>query len=266
MSAIIAAVRAEFTKITTMRSVWITTGVILALHLVIQAANLRINADAVAAITPTGTIELYENDPQPAYRALVDFLVASSFQMGVFLPILAVIMAGQEFRGRQLGQSLLAVPRRGRLIVAKTVAIAGFLTLVSVVIAGISTGFLYAATKDWDSGLVTSADAVEGQARFLAFAVLTGLVSVALTVLGRGTLAGVGATVALIALTMTQLVASLTPALDSLLPLSAGRNLLLNPAHNELSAEPGQALVVLIAWPIVALAAAGIALSRRDAR
>lgn len=265
MSAV-AAVRAEFTKIITMRSVWITTGVILALHLVIQGANVGTNADAVAAITPNGTIELYEGDPEPAYRALVDFLVASSFQMGLFLPILAVIITGQEFRGRQLGQSLLAVPRRGRLILAKTVATAGFLTLVSVVVAGISTGFMYAATKDWDPGLVVSADAGRGQAKFLAFAVLTGLISLAFTVLGRGTLAGVGATVALIALTMTQLVAALAPALDALLPLSAGRNLLLNPVQNDLSAEPGQALIVLIVWPIVAVTAAGIVLSRRDAR
>ncbi|WP_432981401.1 hypothetical protein [Dactylosporangium sp. CA-233914] len=266
MSTITAAARAEFTKIISLRSIWIATGVILALHLLVQAANLRLNSNAVAAITPNGTIELFEGDPQPAHRALVDFLVASSFQMGLFLPALAAMIAGQEFRGRQLGQSALAVPRRGRLVVAKTIAATCFLALVSALIAAVSAAFLYAATRNWDPGLVVSADAWRGQAKFLAFAVLTGLVSVALTLLARSTLLGIVITVALIALTMTQLLAALAPVLDSLLPLSAGRNLLLNPAENDLSAGPGQALFVLIGWPVVAMTVAGIALTRRDAR
>ena len=266
MIMIMAATRAEFTKIISLRSSWIATGIVVALHLLVQATNLRSNLDAVAAITPNGTIELFDGDPQPAHRTLVDFLVASSFQMGLFLPVLAAMIAGHEFRGRQLGQSVLAVPRRGRLIVAKTIAATGFLALVSALIAAISAAFLYTATRDWDPGLVTSADAWRGQAKFLAFAVLTGLVSVALTLLARNTLLGIVITVALIALTMTQLLAALAPVLDSLLPLSAGRNLLLNPAENDLSASPGQALLVLIVSPMVAMTVAGIALARRDAR
>jgi ABC-type transport system involved in multi-copper enzyme maturation permease subunit len=264
--ALLAAARAEFTKIITLRSVGIAVGVILALHLLIQATNLRLNSDAVAAVTPSGTIELFPGDPQPAHRALVDFLVASSFQMGLFLPVLAAMIAGQEFRGRQLGQSVLAVPRRGRLVLAKTIAATAFLALFSALICAISAAFLYAATRHWDAGLVLSADAWRGQAKFLAFAMLTGLVSTAVTLLARSTLAGIGITVVLIMLTMTQVLAAVTPVLDSLLPLSAGRNLLLNPVDNRLSAGPGQALVVLIVWPLVALTAAGVVLTRRDAR
>jgi ABC-2 type transport system permease protein len=191
MSTVRAATRAEFTKIISLRSIWIATGAILALHLLVQAANLRLNSNAVAAITPNGTIELFEGDPQPAHRALVDFLVASSFQMGLFLPVLAALIGGQEFRGRQLGQSVLAVPRRSQLVAAKTIAATCFLTLVSTLIAAVSTAFLYTATRTWDPGLVVSADAWRGQAKFLAFAVLTGLVSVALTLLARSTLLGI---------------------------------------------------------------------------
>ena len=261
-----AAARAECTKAISLPSTWIATGVILALHVLIQAANLGPNADAVAAITPNGTIEIFAGDPQPAHRALVGFLVASSFQMGLFLPVLAAVIAGPEFRGRQLGQSLLAVPRRGRLVLAKAIAAGGFLALVSALVAAISVGFLYAATRSWDPGLTVSADAWLGQAKFLAFAVSSGLVTVALTGLARSTLLGIVLTLALTALTMTQLPAAVSPFLDSLLPLSAGRNLLLDPAANELSAGPGQALVVLVVWPVAAMTAAAVALTRRDAR
>ncbi|GAA4603510.1 hypothetical protein BJY16_004643 [Actinoplanes octamycinicus] len=258
--------RAEVAKIVTLRSTWLATGLILALHVLVQSANLGVTRDAVAAITPRGTIELFLGDPQPARRALLEMLVASSLQIGIFLPVLGAMIGGQEFRARQLGQSLLAAPRRGRLMLAKTVAAAGFLLLVAMVVAAISAGFLHAAARDWDPGLVISADAWRGQAKFLAFAVLTGLVSLAFTVLGRGTLPGVLSTVGLTTLTMTQVLAGPAPALDALLPLSAGRNLLLDPAAAELSAGPGQALAVLTGWAVLALAAAGMALSRRDAR
>lgn len=265
MNAVLTAARAELTKIISLRPVWIVTGVVIALHLLVSAANVRLNAEAVDRITPAGMIELF-TDPQPAHRAIVGFLVASSFQMGLFLPGIAAVIAGQEFRSHQLGQSLLAVPRRGRLIVAKTFATVGYLLFVSVVVAGISTAFMYVAVKDWNPGLLVSADAWRGQGKFVAFAVLTGLIGSGITMIARSTLVGVIVTVVLIAVTMTQLLAAFAPALDALLPLSAARNLLLDPADNKLSAGPHHALIVLVAWPLVTTTAAGITLGRRDAR
>lgn len=266
MTAVAAAVRAELTKILTLRVTWIVTGGILALHLLISVANLGQTGTAVADITPDGLIELFVGEPRPAHRAIVDFLVSSSFQMGLFLPGLAAALAGQEFRARQLGWSVLAVPRRGVLVFAKTVAVAAYLLFVSLVIAGVSTAFMYAAVRDWDPGVVVSGDALLGQARFLTFAVLWALVGYALTLVARSTLIGVVASVALIVVTMTQVLALHLPALDALFPLSAGRNLLLNPEDSRLSAGPVHALVVLLLWPLLTVTVAGLLLHRRDAR
>lgn len=266
MTAVLAATRAELTKILTLRSTWIVTGVILALHLLIAVANLRLNTEAVANITPDGRIERFVGQPRPAHEAIVELLVASSFQMGLFLPSLAAVLAGQEFRAHQLGQSVLAVPRRGVLVTAKTVAVTAYLLFVSLVIAGISTAFMYAAVRGWDSGVVTSGDALLGQGRFLAFAVLSALVGYAFTLIARSTLIGIIVTVALIAVTMTQALAGFVPALDALFPFSAGRNLLLNPEDTKLTAGPAHALVVLVLWPVLTSAVAGLLLSRRDAR
>ncbi|MFC6022654.1 hypothetical protein ACFP2T_41660 [Plantactinospora solaniradicis] len=266
VTVVLAATRAELTKILTLRGTWIVTGVILALHLLICVANLRHNTEAVNNITRDGRIELFAGEPRPAHQAIVDLLVASSFQMGLFLPSLAAVLAGQEFRAHQLGQSVLVVPRRGVLVVAKTVAVTAYLLFVSLVIAGISTAFMYAAVEDWDPGVVASGDALLGQGRFLAFAVLSALVGYALTLIARSTLVGIIATVALIAVTMTQVLAVFAPALDALFPLSAGRNLLLNPQDSRLTAGPAHALAVLVLWPLLTTAVAGLLLNRRDAR
>ena len=266
VTAVLAAIRAELTKILTLRSTWIVSGGILVLHLLISVANLGQTTAAVANITPDGLIELFAGQPRPAYQAIVDFLVSSSFQMGLFLPSLAAVLAGQEFRAHQLGWSVLAVPRRGVLVTAKTVAVAAYLLFVSLVIAGISTAFMYAAVKGWDPGVVTGGNALLGQGRFLIFAVLWALVGSAFTLIARSTLIGIIASVALITVTMTQVLAVSVPALDALFPLSAGRNLLLNPEDTQLTAGPAHALVVLLLWPLLTVTVAGLLLRHRDAR
>ncbi|MEU9833230.1 ABC transporter permease [Streptosporangium sp. NPDC048047] len=264
---LLAAVRAELTKITTLRAVWLLTGVVVGLHVLIQVQNVGADTEAVSRITADGMIERFPGVVRPAHEALVEYLAASSFQMCLFLPCVAAVIAGQEFRAGQLGTSLLAVPRRGLLMGAKTLATGGFLLSASLVIAAISTMFTYVTTRDWDPGLVTSAAAWTAQAKFLAYAVLSGLVTFAVTVIARGTLAGVLVTVALTALTMSQALAASAPALDALVPLSAGRNLILVPGDGlRLSAGPGHAVAVLVAWPLLTVVAAAITFGRRDAR
>jgi hypothetical protein len=186
--------------------------------------------------------------------------------MTMFLPVLAVVIAGQEYRSRQLGVTLLAVPQRGRLLAAKVLATTVYTLLVAVIIAAISTIFTYVEVRNWNAGLVTSPAAVRLNLAFLAYAVLFSLVSMAGTMIARSTLTGVMITVALVAATMTQVLAMAAPASDALLPMSAGRNLLLDPTLSTLSSGPRQAMLVLIAWAIVGITAAWLTLSRRDAR
>ncbi|GII76147.1 hypothetical protein Sru01_11290 [Sphaerisporangium rufum] len=263
----LAAARAELTKIVTLRAVWFGTGAIVALHVLVLAQNVAADTAAVHAITPDGMIERFPGDVRPAREALVEYLAAASFQMDLFLPLVAAVAAGQEFRAGQLGTSLLAVPRCGRLVCAKTLATGGFLLALAVAVAAISTAFMYVTVKDWDPGLPVSAAALAAQGRFVAHAVLSGLTTYAITMITRSTLAGILVTVGLAALTMTQVLASIAPALDALVPLSAGRNLILSPGDGiTLSAGPGHAMAVLITWATVTTTVAALALTRRDAR
>ncbi|GII05777.1 ABC transporter permease [Planobispora takensis] len=267
VSDTVSAARAELTKIATLRGVRLLTGVIVGLHVLMLAQNVSAETEAVSKITADGMIERFPGIVRPAREALVEYLATSSFQMCLFLPCIAAVIAGQEFRAGQLGTSLLAVPRRGLLIGAKTLAAGGFLLSVAAVIAAISTAFMYVTVKGWNPGLPVSADAWIAQAKFLTYAVLSGLITFAITMVARSTLVGILITAVLTVLTMSQIPAAFTPALDALVPLSAGRNLILVPEESlRLSAGPGHAMVVLVTWPLLATVTAAVALGRRDAR
>ncbi|MFI6507688.1 ABC transporter permease [Streptosporangium sp. NPDC050855] len=264
--AVLHATRAELSKILTLPGVWIVTGIILALDVLVMSASAGLYAEAVANITPDGIIEIFIGEPQPATGAVLDMLVAASLQIGVFLPIPAAVIAGQEFRSHQLGLTVLAVPRRGRLLAAKVLATTAYLLAVAVLIAGISTAFTYAAVKDWNPGLLLTGDAFLGQGRFVVFAVLFSLTGFAVTVIARSTLIGIVVTVVLLALTMMRSPDRTGPGLDAFLPAGAGRNLLLDAGANHLSAGPVHGLLVLVGWALVTTLIAGITLGRRDAR
>lgn len=266
MINILAATRAELTKILTLPSVWIVTGIIFTLQSLILLQPARLFADAVASITPDGIIEVFNGQPQPATEAILGLLVSSSLQVGLFLPVLAAVIAGQEFRSQQLGLTVLAVPRRGRVLAAKLLASGLYVLGVAILVSAISTAFMYLAVKDWNPDLLITADAFAGHGRFLAFAVLISLTGLAITLIARSALTGIIVTVALTVITMTQLLATAAPAVDALFPLSAARNLLLDPGINNLTASPEHGLLVLTGWTVVTAVVAGIALSRWDAR
>lgn len=254
------------TKIRTLRGAWIFTGVLLALQVLILLQTAGANADAVAKITPDGVIEIFADEPEPATSAILDLLLASSLQMGVFLPALGALVAGQEFRSRQLGITTLAVPGRGRLLVAKSLAVTVQMLLTALLITFLSSAATYYAIKDWNPGLLLTSDAFIGQAAFVVFAVSVALTGYALTVLARSTLAGIVASVALLTVTMTQALAGVAPQVDALFPFSAARNLLLDPEMSRLTAGPVHGLLVLLGWAVLSMLVAGIAHSRRDVR
>ncbi|MEY9211674.1 hypothetical protein NI17_009280 [Thermobifida halotolerans] len=124
--------------------------------------------------------------------------------------------------------------------------------------------FMYLGVGDWNPALLWSTEALTGQGRFLLYAVLMTLTGFAAPLLARRNLTGIIAVTVLIALTMAQLFAAV-PAADALLPLSAARNLLLEPTTNVLTASPAHGAAVLVGWAVLTVAAA-VALHRWDAR
>jgi hypothetical protein len=193
--------------------------------------------------------------------------MSSSLQIVVlFLPVIAAVLAGQEFRPGQLGMSVLAVPRRGVLMAAKALVCAGWTFLVTLLVEAISGLFMHLAVRDRVPGLLLRSDVLTDEAKLLALAVLICLVGFAVTTLLRSTLLAIVTLMVLMVVTMTQVLARSMPVLDALLPVSAGRNLLLDPQEDVLSSGALVASVVLVAWALVSTLAAGYVLSTRDAR
>jgi ABC-2 type transport system permease protein len=250
-------VGAELARIGSRRRFWLSAAALIGLHVLVSAENLEQTRAAVARITPYGIIEIFAGEPEPARPALIGWLLASSLQMSLFLPVIAAVAARPEMTA-----SLLATPRRIRLMIGKTVAVSVVLLALAVTIATISGLFLFAEVNRWDAGLAVSADALRGQAAYLVFALLSALPAFAFTLITRSTLGGILVTVLVAAGTMAQLPARF----DAWLPLSAGRNLLLDPAYLRLSSGPSAAWSVLAGWALISVAVATGLAVKRDAR
>jgi len=259
-------IRAEVTKIRTLPSVWIIAGILVALHLLIQYQVVGTYTEMISNATPDGVIEVGATRDL-ARPALTGYLISGTLQIGIFLPVLGAVSAGSEFRGGQLGLSVLAVPTRVRLVIGKTVATMALTLTFSLILAAITTAFMYRVVMDWDPGLIWRSDALVGQARLLPFTVAFTVIGFAITLITRRTLTAIIAVGAMITVTMTQVVAMVSPAVDAFIPLSAGRNLLLRDgaAGAPLTASAGHGAAVLIGWAVLTLAVAVVAIRCRDA-
>lgn len=265
--AMVAVVRSELTKIVTQPTVWIVTGILLALHVLVQVQGTGLFRRAMASLTPDGMIEIFVGRTEPAVPALVELLVAGSLQICLFVWVLGAVIAGSEVRAGQLGVSVLAVPSRTRLVVGKAIATGLYALGVGVAFAAIATGFMYTVVKDWNPSILWSQEAILGQGRILLLTVTITLAALGITLIVRRTLIGIITVAVLLGLTMTQLVALVSPTIDAFLPYSAARNLLLREgAAPPLTAGPVHATIVLIGWAFLSVALAGFVVRRRDAR
>lgn len=259
-------IRSELTKIFTLRSAWLVTCGIIVLNAVIIQIQLPLYTDAVAAMTTDGMIEIFDGMPQSA-DSLVWDTTTWPLQIGIFCFVIGAIIAGSEFRHGSLGMSVLAVPARVRLVCAKVFAVMIVALGVGVILTMTSVAYMYVVIKDWNPALLWTPDALAGYARFQLFVATFTIIGFSMTLIARRTLLGIIACGLMLGLTMTQVIASAVPALDALIPTSAGRNLLLEPGFPPpLTATPVHGAIVLILWASVSTAVAAWLVNRRDAR
>lgn len=268
MTDLLNVVGSEVTKIVTSPTVRWVAAILIALHILVLQVQSGFYVDAVHHITATGTIEIVPGLPEPAEAAIIGDLVTASIQIGIFVCIVGAVAAGLEFRAGQLAISMLAVPSPTRLLIGKTIATALCALAVGVLMAAISTAYMYLAVRSWNPRILWGTSALAGQARFLLFVVSSTVTAAAITLITRRALTSIIVVGLLTALTITQAVAALAPPVDAFLPVSAARNLLLTPGIGEvpLTAGATHGALVLIGWAVVTSAAAAITLQRRDAR
>ncbi|GAA0989753.1 hypothetical protein GCM10009551_047230 [Nocardiopsis tropica] len=267
MIGVLSVVRSELTKVLTLPSVWVITGVILALNVFFQYQTLGFNIDTVANVRPDGMSEV-DGRAVHAETELRQTLGVSVFNPGLLFPILGAVLAGTEFRAGQLGLSLVAVPHRLRLVLGKLSAMTAYALVLGLVCIAMANAFMYIAVRNWNPDMLWSTDMLAAEAALLLFTVTFTLIGAGITLITRRTLTGIIATVILIMLTMAQVVAMVSPAVDAFLPLSAARNLLLQgrDAGAPLTGSAGHGAAVLAGWALVTSVVATLAVKRRDAR
>ncbi|MFJ6381495.1 hypothetical protein ACIQI7_16070 [Kitasatospora sp. NPDC092039] len=129
------ALRAEWIKLTTLRSLWITP---------LLALVLTVGVTTAVGAALGGKDDSLTDDPGVGVFYGLNFGQAALICFGILL-------IGQEFNTRMIGVSLTAVPRRGRLYGAKLAlgTLVG-LAVGAVATAGAFAGYAATVPADWD--------------------------------------------------------------------------------------------------------------------
>lgn len=241
----LALVRGEWTKLRTVRSTWWCAGV----YVLVVAGAGWLAAATTARATSTAD-------------ALSAALTGFGFGQLV-LVVLGVLAAGTEFGTGMALASFAAVPRRTRLLVAKTAVVAAgcaVLTAVLGLVCALAARTLTAVPGGIDLAALSVLRPLAVQT---AAAVLVGVLGVALGALLRSTAGGIGVGIALVLV--------LPPVLALAGGRVGGRVSQALPAlrvgeESFLAVPTGWqvGLLVALSWAAVAWALSAVLLERRD--
>lgn len=163
--------RSEWTKFRSLRSTWLTAAVTILLGV------------GIGALAASGQAAGYADLP-PADRAAWDPTAVSLTSITVAqlaIGVLGVLVVTAEYATGSIQPSVLAVPRRGRLLAAKAGVFAAVAVLLGQVIA-----FLSFFTGQWAIGAADVPQATLGQPDVLRAVVGGGLYLAVLGLLGLG--------------------------------------------------------------------------------
>lgn len=253
----VRTIRAELTKLLTLRLSLITAVATVLVTVTASWMNTLLIDAAHRAGRPEDTAGLESGSA---------FLVILHYgQIGVVL--LAALVMHQEADPGSLRSTLLAVPQRGYVIVAKgiiiAVASAGTAALNAFGSAGVRCLVIDCAAPG-NAFAPTGPDEMRMLLGFVAYWTLIALFSYALAVLLRSGLAAMGIVLSL-ALAVSVYLQRITP-LARFLPDQAGAQLYAPPGLPEGELCPLWGGLVLLAWTALALIAAAVVFRRQSVR
>ncbi|MFD7288646.1 ABC transporter permease [Streptomyces sp. NPDC059863] len=249
--------RAEWAKLWSLRSTWITLGLSMV---------LLIALGAIFASTYSPGADARGPGPEAADAVAVALGGLDFAQLAI--GVLGVLIMAGEYSTGTIRSTLAAVPTRLPVLWSKVVGFGGtaFLTAgVTVFVSFFVSGRMLDGT---DIALgVSSPGVVRALLGAGAYLALVGVLGVALGTLIRSVAGGIGllvTTLMLLPLLTRLLPAALRDDITPYLPSSAGGSMFaLHPASDALG--PGAGLAVLVGWVVLALAGAAWRLTRSDA-
>ena len=248
----------------TIASEWIKFRGLASNHVLAGLTLLLLIANGIAM--PWAYVFRDRSSPKADYDAYPEMIVDKTVYVGIILAVLAVLMITNEYRSGQISTTLLSVPRRTSVLVAKAAIIAG----ISFVIGAVSSAIGFAVAPAILAGggysyALETPDLVRlvlGSGLYLA---AISIIGIALGTIIRNVVAAVLATIVflLIVPVIPQMFSEYGTEITRFLPIQAG-SLLLAPAGTD-PMGPLIGYSVLLIWTLALFVVAAITLKRRDA-
>ena len=221
---------------------------------------------ANGAAMPWAYVFRDRGSPQADYDAYPEMIVDKTGYVGIVLAVLAVLMITSEYRSGQISTTLLSVPRRTSVLVAKSAIIATLSFSIGVVSSAI--GFAIAPAILAGGGysyMLETPDAVRlilGSGLYLA---TLSIIGIAIGTIIRNVVASVLTTIVFLVIVpvIPQMFSEYGAEITRFFPIQAG-SLLLAPSGTD-PMGPWIGYLVLLVWTVVLFIAAAITLERRDA-
>ncbi|PPF43342.1 hypothetical protein C5B85_13535 [Pseudoclavibacter sp. AY1F1] len=245
-------------------SEWIKFRGLASNHALAGLTALLLVANGVAM--PWAYVFRDRGSPQADYDAYPEMIVDKTGYVGIILAVLAVLMITNEYRSGQISTTLLSVPRRTPVLVAKGAIVAGIAFVIGA--ASSAIGFAVAPTVlagggySYVLGTPALLRLVSGSGLYLA---AIGIIGLAIGAIIRNVIAAVLATITflLIVPVIPQMFTEFGTEITRFFPIQAG-SLLLAPVGTD-PMGPWTGYVVLLTWALALFAVAIILLKRRDA-
>ena len=227
---------------------------------------------AIAAASTPGAVESPDGGGRgggPGGGDALSTVLAGSMLAVVLVGVLGVLVGAREYGSGMMRSSLAAVPARLPVLWAKVVAF--LLAVVPVVLVGVLAAYAVGMAVLDAGGVATVPWSDEGTPRVVlgtaGYVLGMGLIGLALGLLLRSTAGAISALLAGVLVLPTLAGALLPDAWDGVLKYlpsnAASAFTSAVPPQSMLSAGTGAA--VFVAWIVVGLAGAAVALTRRDA-
>jgi ABC-2 type transport system permease protein len=236
---------AEVMKLRTTRTFVALTGAALALSLL------------VVVLASTLSNEMSDDEARDLFTA--DFT-------GLFILLLGVMGSAGEWRHRTITSSILAAPRRWRLLAAKTLAYAAAGALVSLIVSLTIMAVGVPILESRNLADVEAGELADVLWRNLLVSAFLGALGVGVGALVRNQVVGIVALL-VFSFALEPVVLGLAPEWGRFGPTSGAPNAIIDVeafGEDDEQLSPAAGILVMLAWVGAVFAAAGVLFQRRD--
>lgn len=254
-----AALRSQWLSFSTLRTNWYVLGAAaLVMVLVGTVAAAAVGGDAEATGGPT----FASGDP------LQTVLTGANFSV-LLLGVLGCLVGAREYGSRMVVTTFVATPRRGRVVAAKALVLAGVVVPASLVA---TVGAFLAGNAVLESrgepSLTLSADGVVGELLGMAgWLTAVALLGLGLGLLLRSIASSIGALMGVVLIAPPIVGALLPSSADGVLqvlPSNAAAAITTVQSTGDITIDGATGSAILVAWVVVVLGLAARSVVRRD--